>query len=127
MTMSPITISKTPNGIESAHAQLRELAEQRRKVTVIVFGQDEDAQRALRFACVRADGNAFRQVVHIPDIASLDGSSEAAVLRDAFATGALVVAMTRYFRVASVVGRTDEIGYGRLERIFAEAMAMAAP
>lgn len=125
--MSPITISKTPNGIESAHAQLRELAEQRRKVTVIVFGQDEDAQRALRVACVRADGNAFRQVVHIPDIASLDGSSEAEVLRDAFATGALVVAMTRYFRVASVVGRTDEIGYGRLERIFAEAMAMAAP
>lgn len=122
--MSLIELSKTPGGIESAHAQLREIAKQRQKVTVIVFGQDEAAQRAVRVACVRADGDIFRQVVHIPDVSILDGPSEAAALRDSLATGALAVAMTRDFRVASIAKRNHELGYARFEEMFSEALAM---
>jgi hypothetical protein len=117
-----IPTSNGPGRVDTAHAVLRQIAAQREKVTILVLGEGNDAASALQAAQVRAEGDPFRQVVHIPDLAVITGCAEAAALKS-LPSGALVVAMTRDFRVASVLSGKDATRPSRLEQAFSNAGA----
>lgn len=109
---------------EKAKRLMREVMQQRRKVTLVVFGDPVDgrAREVASRADVRADDHPARQVVWAPNPSLLDGE-EFALLRELAAAGTEAAFFTLEFALSSTIGGADAMRFLRLEIGFARALA----
>jgi hypothetical protein len=108
---------------DRAQQLLTSVAGQRLHCTIVVFGDTERAREIASRADVRAENNAFRKVVWIPDIAVLAGNSGFAVLADHAAAGAEAVALTLRFQPSCALRGGEAVDFFKLELAFADALA----
>jgi len=106
-----------------AKALFGEVAADRKRCALIVFGDGERPREIASRADVRADGNPFRQVVLVPKPSVLEGDARYAALLRLQASGAEVVAMTIDFQPSSTLSGDDATDFLELERAFADAQA----
>lgn len=117
-----LPVAEAPNGAADARRLLLEVADQRTKVSIVVFGDDAHRRQIASRADVRADGHPFRRVVWIPDPSVLAGDETFSVLARAAANQDEAVAMTLQFRVSSRLRGGAAISFIELERAFARAL-----
>ncbi|HUQ01021.1 MAG TPA: hypothetical protein VM261_00940 [Kofleriaceae bacterium] len=118
-----LPVSSAPQGTTRAQALLREVADQRVRCTVLVFGDSNDSREIASRADVRAHGHAFRQVVWVPDIAVVNGVPRYRWLTEAHGDGWDAVAATIRFETSSRLRRPDALRFYLLEKAFADALA----
>jgi hypothetical protein len=118
-----LPVSSAPQGAARAQGLLREVADQRVRCTMLVFGDSDDAREIASRADVRAHGHAFRQVVWIPDITVVNGVPRYGWLAKAQGDGWDAVAATIRFETSSRLRRPDALRFYLLEKAFAEALA----
>jgi len=112
-----------PEDVANAQRLLLEVANQRVKVSIVVFGAGARPQEIASRADVRADGHPFRKVVWIPDPAVLGTEPLFEPLRVALAAGAEALALTLQFHASSLLRGPDAVSFIKLEEAFARALA----
>jgi hypothetical protein len=105
-----------------AKALLGQVAADRKRCALVVFGDGERGHEIASRADVRAEGNPFRQVVLVPKPSVLAGDPQYATLLRLQADGAEVVALTIDFRASSTLSGDDATDFFELERAFANAL-----
>ena len=108
---------------QRAQALLGQVATDRRRCAVIVFGDTERAREIASRADVRAEGHPFRCVVLVPDSKVLQGGAPFGAILRAHANGAEAVAVTLDFRLSSTLSGDDATDFLVLEESFASALA----
>lgn len=113
--------SNAPHGVARARQLLTEVADQRKRCTMIVFRDNGHAREVASRADVRAHGDPFRQVVWIPDLVVLDGVDRFARLARAERDGVDAISLTIRFQPSASLMGPDAIDFMKLELAFIDA------